>query len=118
MDITITTETSLRKCFKIVITTCTEVKFIKKFLHAMCENCHGKKRLRFTKGLYIVNHKGKVHGKQSLIPCIKHDNQFCILPSVVLTQVRKSVGVSGFVQVQQGRRDKTLIASSKTIALL
>ena len=30
----------------------SEVKFMKKFLHALCENCQGKKRLKLTKGLY------------------------------------------------------------------
>jgi len=43
----------------------TEVKFIKKFLHVECENCHGQKWLKIK--VHIVNHKGKVHDKQSLI---------------------------------------------------
>ena len=43
----------------------TEVKFIKKFLHAAGENCHGKKWLKLK--VYIVNHKGNEHGKKSLM---------------------------------------------------
>jgi len=42
----------------------TEVKFIKKFVHAVCETCHGKKWLKFN---VYINHKGNVHGKQSLM---------------------------------------------------
>ena len=42
----------------------TEVKFIKKFLHALCEHFHVKKWLKLT--VFIVNHMGNVHGKQSL----------------------------------------------------
>ena len=30
----------------------TEVKFMKKFLQALCETCQGKKWLKLTKGLY------------------------------------------------------------------
>ena len=70
LDITITTETSLinnmdEKVAELVITCITEVKFIKKFLHTVGENCHGKKWLKIK--VYIVNHKGNVHGKQSLM---------------------------------------------------
>ena len=43
----------------------TEVKFIKKFLYAVFENCHGKKWLKLN--VHIVNHNGNVHGKQSLM---------------------------------------------------
>ena len=68
LDITITTETLLinniiENVSELVIIT--EVKFIKKFLHAVCENCHGKKWLKLN--VHIVNHNGNVHGKQSLM---------------------------------------------------
>ena len=98
--------------------------FIKKFFTS-CVNIGMARNgyLKLTKGLYniIVNHKGKIHGKQSLIPCIKHDDhyfKFCILRSVVLTQFRSLYvrrPVSGFVQVQQGRRDRTRLHRQKQL---
>ena len=60
----------------------TEVKFIKKFLHAVCEHCQ-----------------------------VSDDPYFkCfILRSVVLTKSQKVRGtVSGILQVQRGRRDNTI----------
>jgi len=67
LDITITTETLIINNIKenvserVIITEVfvltyfiTEVKFIKKFLKAVCENCHGKKWLKLN--VYIVNH--------------------------------------------------------------
>ena len=68
LDITITTETLLintvnENVLELVIIT--EVKFIKKFLHAVCEYFHVKKWLKLN--VFIVNHKGNVHGKQSLM---------------------------------------------------
>ena len=81
LDITITTETLLiNNIAELVIIT--EVKFIKKFLHAVGENCHGNKKV------YIVNHKGNVHGKQSLMIIISSFSA-CI---PLLSQFRKSVG--------------------------
>ena len=59
----------LRKRCRIVIIT--EVNFIKTFLHAVGENCHGNKKV------YIVNHKGNVHGKQSLMIIISSFS-FCV----------------------------------------
>jgi len=35
----------------------TEFKFIKKFLHVMCEYCHDKKWLKLKLKVYIVNQK-------------------------------------------------------------
>jgi len=62
LDIKITTETSLinnilESVAELVIIT--EVKFVES------ENCHGKNWLKIK--VYIVNHKGNVHGKQSLM---------------------------------------------------
>ena len=64
----------------------TEVKFIKKFLHAVGKKCHGKKWLQIK--VYIVNHKRNVHGKQSLMIIISMFSS-CV---PVLSQLRKSVG--------------------------
>ena len=75
----------------------TEVKFIKTFLHAVGENCHGNKKV------YIVNFKGNVHGKQSLMIIISSFSS-CV---PLLSRFRKSV--SGFLQVQRGRRDDTIL---------
>ena len=89
LDITITTETSLINNIKENVSELviiTEVKFIKKFLHAVCENCPGKKWLKLL--VYIVNHKGNVH--------VSGDHYFFqvfILRFIVLTQFRKSVGL-------------------------
>ena len=77
----------------------TEVKFMKKFLHAVCENCHGNKKI------YIVNHKGNVYGKQSLMIIISSFSS-CV---PLLSQFRKS----GFVQVQRGRRKGTILHRQK-----
>ena len=59
--------------------------------------------------------------REFMIPCIKHDGhyfKFCILRSIVLKQIRKSVGLcQTFLQVPQRRSDKT-ITSSKTIVKL
>ena len=60
----------------------TEVKFVKKFLHPMGENCHGNKKV------YIVNHKGDVPGKQSLMIIISSFSSGVPL----LSQFRKFVG--------------------------
>ena len=79
LDITITKETLLIKIIKENVSELviiTEVKFIKKFLHAVCENCHVKKWLKLN--VRIVNHKGKVHGKQSLMIIISSFS-FCVL---------------------------------------
>ena len=81
LGVTITTETSvintiLENVTELVIIT--EVKLIKKFFHAVFENCHGKKWLKFK--VYTVNLKGNAHCKQSLM-IIK----FFLLRSVVLT---------------------------------
>ena len=67
LDITITTDNLLINDIKenvselVIITEVfvltyfiTEVKFIKKLLQAVCENCHGKKWLKLN--VYIVNH--------------------------------------------------------------
>ena len=65
LDITITTETLIINNIKENVSELviiTEVKFIKTFLHVVCEHCHGKKL-----NVYIVNHKGNVHGKFSLM---------------------------------------------------
>ena len=58
----------------------TEVKFIKTFLHDVGEHCHGNKKV------YIVNHKGNIHGKQFLM-IISFSS--CV---PLLSQLRKSVG--------------------------
>jgi len=79
LDITITKETLLIKIIKENVSELviiTEVKFIKKFLHAVCENCHVKKWLKLN--VHIVNYKGKVHGKQSLLIIISSFS-FCVL---------------------------------------
>ena len=68
LGITITTETLLINNIKenvAELVIITEVKFVKKFLHAVCEYCHGKKWLKLN--AHIVNHNGNVHGKQSLM---------------------------------------------------
>ena len=115
LDITITTETLLinnvnEYVSELVIIT--EVKFIKKFLHALCEHFHVKKWLKLN--VCIVNHKGNVHGKQSLMILI---SSFFILRSVVLTQFRKSVGPCPALYKYNGDVVITLYnASSKTIA--
>ena len=88
LDITITTETSLinnmdEKVAELVIIT--EVKFIEKFLHAVSENCHGKKWLKMK--VYKVNHKGNVHGKHSLMIIIS--SFLSCVP--LLSQFRKTV---------------------------
>jgi len=75
LDIKITTETSLinniyENAAELII---TEVKFTKKFLHAVGENCHGKKWLKIK--VYIVNHTGNVHDKQSLMIIISSRNR-------------------------------------------
>ena len=67
LGVTITTETSvintiLENVTELVIIT--EVKLIKKFFHAVFENCHGKKWLKLK--VYIVNLKRMAHCKQSL----------------------------------------------------
>ena len=105
LDITITTETLLiNNIAELVIIT--EVKFIKKFLHAVGENCHGNKKV------YIVNHKGNVHGKQSLMIFISSFSS-CV---PLLSQFRKPVGtVSCFVKVQRGLRDNTILHRQKRL---
>ena len=68
LDITITTETLLFNNIKENVSELviiTEVKFIKQFLHAVCEHCYRKKWLKLN--VYMVNHKGDVRGKQSLM---------------------------------------------------
>ena len=59
--------------------------------------------------------------REFMIPCINHDGHYfkcCILRSIVLKQFRKSVGLcQTFLQVPQGRSDKT-ITSSKMIVQL
>ena len=67
LDITITTETLLINNIKENVSELiiAEVKFIKQFLHAVCEHCHGKKWLKLN--VFIVNHKRNVHDKQSLM---------------------------------------------------
>jgi len=80
---TITKETLLIKIIKENVSELviiTEVKFIKKFLHAVCENCHVKKWLKLN---VYINHKESVSDD--------HYFKFFILRSVVLTQFRKSV---------------------------
>ena len=112
MDITITTETLLINNIKENVSELviiTEVKFIKKFLHAVCENCHVKKWLNLN--VYIVNHKGNVHGKQSLMIIISSFR--CV---ITIQKVRGTV--SGFIQVQRGRRDNTILHRQKTFAWL
>ena len=107
----------LRKRFGIGIII--EFKFIKKFLHAACENCHGKKWLKLKLKVYIVNQKRmNMTSREFMIPCIKQDGHYfklCIQLSIVLKQSRKSVGLcQTFSQIPQERSDKT-IRSSKTI---
>ena len=104
-NILITTETLLiNNIAELVIIT--EVKFIKKFLHAVGENCHGNKKV------YIVNHKGNVHGKQSLMIFISSFSS-CV---PLLSQFRKPVGtVSCFVKVQRGLRDNTILHRQKRL---
>jgi len=67
-----------------------------KFLHAACDNCHGKKWLKLIKGLYSQSEEDE-HDKQIVSETMYgHDDhyfKFCILRSVVLKQFRKSVGV-------------------------
>ena len=104
LDITITTETLLinnvnENVLELVIII--EVKFIKKFLHAVCEHFHVKKWLKLN--VFIVNHKGNVHGKQSLM--------------ILISQFRKSVGPCPALYKYNGDVVITLYnASSKTIA--
>jgi len=79
LDITIiiTTETLLINNIKENVSELPEVKFIKKFLHAVCQNCHGKNWLKLN---VYINHKGNVHGKQSLmiiIPSLSSCVQLC-----------------------------------------
>jgi len=88
LDITITTETPLINNIKENVSELviiTEVKFIKKFLHAVCEHCHGKKWLKLN---VYINHKGNVHGKQSLMIILSSFSS-CV---PLLSQFRKSVG--------------------------
>ena len=112
LDITITTETSLinnmdEKVAELVITCITEVKFIKKFLHTVGENCHGKKWLKIK--VYIVNHKGNVHGKQSLMILISSFSSCFPL----LSQFRKSVRPCP--ALHRGRRDNTILHRQKRL---
>ena len=86
LDIKITTKTSLinniyENAAELII---TEVKFTKKFLHAVGENCHGKKWLKIK--VYIVNHTGNVHDKQSLMIIISSFSS-CV---PLLSQLRES----------------------------
>ena len=110
MDITITTETSLINTIEenvAELVIITEAKFIKKLLHAVGENYHGYKKV------YIVNHKGNVHGKQSLIIIISS----CSSCVPLLSQFRKSEGPCPALYKYNGDVMITLyIASSKTIA--
>ena len=88
----------------------TEVKFIKKFLHAVCENCHVQKCLKIK--VYIVNHKGNVHDKQSLM-IISSSFSSCI---PLLSQFRKSVGPCPAVyKYNGGRRDNTILHRQKRL---
>jgi len=66
--ITLTTKTLLINNIKENVSELviiTEVKFIKTFLHVACEYFHVKKWLKLN--VFIVNHTGNVHGKQSLM---------------------------------------------------
>ena len=76
----------------------------------MGENCHGKKWLKIK--VYIVNHKGGVHDKQSLMIII---SSFFILRSSVITIQKVCGTVPGFVQVQRGRRDNTILHHQKRL---
>ena len=88
MDITITTETSL--------------------INNILENVAEWLKIK----VYIVNHKRNVHDKQSLDD---HYFKFFILRSVVITIQKVRGTVSGFVQVQRGRRDKTVLHRQKRL---
>ena len=83
----------------------TEVKFIKTFLHDVGEHCHGNKKV------YIVNHKGNIHGKQFLMSI---SFSSCV---PLLSQFRKSVGPCPALYKYNVDVVITLyIASSKAIA--
>ena len=106
LDITITTETSLINNIKENVSELviiTEVTFMKKFLHALGENCHGSKQI------YIVNHKGNIYDKQSLMIIISRFSS-CV---PLLSQFRKSVGPCPALYKYNG---DVVITSSKTIA--
>ena len=79
LDITITINIIKKTVAELVIIT--EVKFIKKFLHAVGEHCHGKKWLKIK--VYIVNHKGNEYTWQAVSD--DHYFKFFILRSTVIT---------------------------------
>ena len=84
----------LRKHLEVGIIT--EFKFVKKFLHAACENCHNMKWLKLTKGLYSQSEEDEHDKQDSLWNLDEHDDHyfmFCILRSIVFKQFRKSVGL-------------------------
>ena len=78
----------------------------------MGENCHGKKWLKIK--VYIVNHNGNVHVWQAFSD--DHFFKFFILHSVVITIQKVRGTMSGFVQVQRGRRDNTILHRQKRFA--
>ena len=70
----------------------------------MGENCLGKKWLKIK--VYIVKHKGNECRWQA----VSDDHYFKFFP------IQKFRGtVSGFVQVQRGRRDNTILHRQKTL---
>ena len=86
LDITITKETLLINNIKENVSELviiTEVKFIKKFLHAVCEHSHVKKWLKLN--VYIGECTWQVVSGD-------HYFKFVMLRSVVLAQFRKSAG--------------------------
>ena len=57
----------------------------------------------------LVNHKGNVHVADD------HYFKFFILRSVVITIEKVRGNVLGFVKVQRGRRDKTILHRQKRL---
>ena len=106
----------LRKHLEVGIIT--EFKFVKKFLHAACENCHNMKWLKLTKGLYSQSEEDE-HDKQDSL--WNHVwtwwSLFHVLhPTLHCVQTIQKVcrPVSDFVHVLQRHHDKT-ITRSRTI---
>ena len=77
----------------------TEVKFIKKFLHAVCENCQWNEMAK-VKCLY----QSKGECTWQAVSQVFHPAIRCVRGTV-----------SGFVQVQRGCRDNTILHRQKQL---